>query len=159
MSFPPKKEPRRYCRFCRRKMYRKRYGGRIEDMAIFLRRKYCDQLCMARAMVKRTPTRSAYLWRARKLRGSKCQDCGRTDRLHIHHKDGDVTNNSPENLETLCTFCHGKHHGSRRGRLLATGRWILKDDLYALTELLRESLETHPHREAAKEVLHRLGQL
>lgn len=46
----------------------------------------------------------------------RCQKCGRTrdqekaitgKDLHVHHKDGESTNDALENLETLCADCHG----------------------------------------------------
>jgi len=38
-----------------------------------------------------------------------CKRCGRSLELgfHKHHKDGDASNNSVENLELLCPECHG----------------------------------------------------
>jgi hypothetical protein len=39
-----------------------------------------------------------------------CERCGATARLHVHHKDKDITNNDPANLETLCVLCHNRHH-------------------------------------------------
>ena len=46
------------------------------------------------------------------LRGRACEHCGITMwleqpiNLEVHHKDGDRTNNSLENLELLCPNCH-----------------------------------------------------
>ena len=45
----------------------------------------------------------------------QCVDCGSTDQLAVHHKDGngrgkDNPNNDPSNLETLCRACHMKAH-------------------------------------------------
>ncbi|TXH49332.1 MAG: hypothetical protein E6Q97_22880 [Desulfurellales bacterium] len=34
--------------------------------------------------------------------------------LHVHHRDGDMHNNSPENLQTLCMSCHMKTHWKQR---------------------------------------------
>lgn len=42
--------------------------------------------------------------------GGKCSGCGEKDGLHIHHKDGDVTNNKKENLDLLCKRCHSVEH-------------------------------------------------
>lgn len=39
-----------------------------------------------------------------------CEQCGSTFRLGLHHKDRDRTNNSPENLQTLCPTCHTRLH-------------------------------------------------
>lgn len=50
-----------------------------------------------------------------------CEECGLKSRymagdylvkrkLTIHHKDGNHSNNDPENLQTLCRKCHDKAH-------------------------------------------------
>lgn len=39
-----------------------------------------------------------------------CNRCGATDGLVIHHKDEVHTNNTPDNLEVLCSPCHSSHH-------------------------------------------------
>lgn len=47
-----------------------------------------------------------------KLRGRKCEKCGlevwldNPITLEIHHKDGDRSNNTLENLMLLCPNCH-----------------------------------------------------
>lgn len=46
------------------------------------------------------------------LRGQQCEQCGLTEwlgqpiNLEVHHKDGDRTNNSLNNLQLLCPNCH-----------------------------------------------------
>ncbi|KAF1076418.1 HNH endonuclease [Methanogenium sp. MK-MG] len=45
----------------------------------------------------------------------RCRLCGAEEYLHIHHRDGDRTNDAPENLITLCERCHSRVH-ARRGR-------------------------------------------
>lgn len=40
----------------------------------------------------------------------RCNRCGATDALVIHHRDGVHTNNTPDNLEVLCSPCHSSHH-------------------------------------------------
>lgn len=48
--------------------------------------------------------------------GNKCQSCGSTNNLHVHHKDGTgittnkVMNNNLDNLITYCSSCHIKLH-------------------------------------------------
>jgi hypothetical protein len=58
-----------------------------------------------------------------------CESCGGNARLGLHHKDGDRTNNSPENLQTLCASCHtathwenGKHAWKRLGSCSVCGK-------------------------------------
>lgn len=66
-----------------------------------------------------TPTRSEYHSRehksmyhnrARKHRKNHCGGCGLKRNLHAHHCDGNVENNDEENIQTLCTYCHGFWH-------------------------------------------------
>jgi len=40
----------------------------------------------------------------------KCLICGTTERIHIHHKDGNRKNNEKENLMPLCVSCHTYVH-------------------------------------------------
>ena len=45
----------------------------------------------------------------------KCVFCGETERLHVHHKDGDHSNNALNNLIWVCVKCHNtKAHNYRR---------------------------------------------
>jgi 5-methylcytosine-specific restriction endonuclease McrA len=48
--------------------------------------------------------------------GWKCQNCGRKDRLEVHHKEfrSHAGEDSEENLITLCIICHSDVHGRRR---------------------------------------------
>lgn len=39
---------------------------------------------------------------------SRCENCGSTKNLMVHHKDGNRKNNKPSNLKTLCWSCHEK---------------------------------------------------
>jgi|SRR3989304_1487317 len=40
----------------------------------------------------------------------KCQCCGSTRYLCVHHKDRERSNNDLDNLEVLCKSCHQKEH-------------------------------------------------
>lgn len=39
-----------------------------------------------------------------------CETCGNTDALHIHHINGDKTDNNIFNLHCLCRVCHWEQH-------------------------------------------------
>jgi len=48
----------------------------------------------------------------------ECADCGRTEAellesFEVHHIDGDVSNNNPENLIGLCQVCHNLREGKK----------------------------------------------
>ena len=43
----------------------------------------------------------------------KCELCGSTRHLCIHHKDENRYNNKLDNLQCLCKSCHQKHHLKR----------------------------------------------
>lgn len=105
-----KPDPEKHCQYCGKQMERKRYNGTLESMNVFLRRKYCDQLCMAKAQEKESVTLAALRSRAEKLRKKSCQRCGATANLQVHHKDRNPANNAPDNIETLCSSCHTTTH-------------------------------------------------
>lgn len=44
------------------------------------------------------------------LMTAACGNCGSESQLNLHHNDKDRTNNSPENLQTLCAPCHTRWH-------------------------------------------------
>lgn len=46
------------------------------------------------------------------IKKEKCEECGTTEKLGIHHKDGNHGNNVVDNLQVLCASCHGNHHWS-----------------------------------------------
>lgn len=47
----------------------------------------------------------------------KCERCGKSEKLHVHHKDRDRRNNNDENLEVLCTMCHMHEHKNWEKRI------------------------------------------
>ena len=108
MAVQPKKDPQKFCEICGTEMFRKRFNGRLEDRTRFLGRKTCGQSCgNSRKMVQA----DSHRWRARQIHARiLCSECGRTDNLHVHHKDRNPANNDPQNLVTLCASCHLKLH-------------------------------------------------
>jgi hypothetical protein len=121
------------CQRCEIAMGRRRYNGRLEDLGVFKRRKYCSLKC---ANSKVRPEHwETYHWRARKHRLLYCEACGFTEKLHAHHVDGQPKNNSKSNIQTLCVFCHNflhatanRHGWTQPGRLSHFGEQTdLKD--------------------------------
>src|SRR5687767_280250 len=95
---PMKKDPKRKCKQCHSILLRKRFGDRLEDRTAFLKRKFCDQSCMAMFQLSASPS-SHFL---KRFRRQQCERCGTTHLLGVHHKDSDRSNNQSDNLETLC---------------------------------------------------------
>ncbi|KKM72416.1 hypothetical protein LCGC14_1420740 [marine sediment metagenome] len=113
-----KEIPLRVCRTCDKPLERKRYDQRLEDFGTFKRRKYCNLHC---ANTRKTLTKHGYSWRARKHLKAACEACGETRRRIAHHIDQDITNCQPENIQTLCKWCHDFFHSmaDRRGLMVA----------------------------------------
>lgn len=115
-----KPTPERYCVYCGQKLERKVFpNGRHEDMAIFLKRKYCDRICMRKAYLKQGLQERHTVSNARATARSMnelimkkiaCEICGKTGRLDVHHKDKNTSNNSVENLMVVCRSCHNRIH-------------------------------------------------
>lgn len=57
---------------------------------------------------------SNYRKRALDRKGKKCQRCGSTKNLRVHHKDGNRKNNKLSNLSVICASCH-EHSHVRKG--------------------------------------------
>lgn len=88
-------------------------------MTAFLKRKYCDNLCMRKAYVRQGKTDALYRTAhasANKVayliaeREAKCEICGSIKSIDVHHIDGNFQNNEPTNLQIVCRSCHMKMH-------------------------------------------------
>jgi len=69
-----------------------------------------------------------------------CEICKSAPAIHVHHIDGDMTNNSPSNLMYLCASCHKKIHAAKSRSRLAKGHFTYRcrhDILAELCEILR----------------------
>lgn len=128
MPMPLKAAPEKSCERCSCRIERKRFNGRLEDLGVFKRRKYCSIKC---ASTRVRPSHwETYHWRARAHRKSQCEACGSTEQLHAHHVDGKPENNDPSNIQTLCVWCHNFLHAAadrlgwtQPGRLAPFGEW------------------------------------
>ena len=46
-------------------------------------------------------------------KGERCDYCNSEGEIHVHHLDGDRSNNSLSNLVPLCNTCHKRSHAGR----------------------------------------------
>ena len=100
----------KYCQQCGARMERQTFNGRLEDNGVFHRRKFCNRDCMAKHQEKPIKSKGTLLKVATKFKQTECQNCGTTQLLNIHHVNLDESDNSPNNLMTLCASCHTKWH-------------------------------------------------
>lgn len=107
-----KPDPEKYCLLCGTRLFRKRFiSGHLEDMGRFFVRKTCCKECQIKMQIKENAQHKQTMFsRARKHKKDHCEQCGSVSNLHIHHKDKNITNNSKENLVTLCRKCHDSLH-------------------------------------------------
>ena len=114
-----KPTPEKYCSYCGKKMERKIYNSKLEDLGAFKRRKYCCWECMRKAFVTKDASNQAWSGAhesARKIvylienREKVCEICGSKVNVDIHHKDGNHQNNDSKNLMLVCRSCHNKLH-------------------------------------------------
>lgn len=102
-------EPRQ-CETCSNILERRRNdAGRLEGFRDFMRRRFCSLSC-ANSRSKGGESRNAYLFHARKLLRPACEACGTAENRQAHHVNTDWKDNSPENVQTLCLFCHHFWH-------------------------------------------------
>lgn len=66
--------------------------------------------------------------------GGKCNSCGDTQKLQIHHKWRHKHNNLINNLSLLCTDCHKKRHRSK----VRSGEYLRRMDKFFSTAPIEE---------------------
>lgn len=131
-NIPKQLESPHYCLYCGKELTRKRINGRLEDFGVFCRRKYCNLTCFNNdkslkfakthhSQEDRCAHTTARKLARRFLDCSKCEICGSTKSIDIHHKDGDYTNNDLSNLQVICRSCHMKEH-KPRGKCIICGK-------------------------------------
>lgn len=113
MPRSPKPLPPRPCARCGKAMERRRFGSRLEDVSVFLKRQFCSLRC-ANTRGNWGQSSTAKRREARKSVKPNCERCGKGGRLHVHHRDENFRNNCLSNLETLCPSCHKQVHVSER---------------------------------------------
>lgn len=123
------KQLEKYCLYCGKPLCRKRYNGRLEDFTVFTKRKFCDSDCMAKYRLTNTDDGSSWSsahTTARKINdkiihGDKCEICGSSTNIDVHHIDFNWKNNSIDNLQVVCRSCHMKIHNPK-GVCMVCGR-------------------------------------
>lgn len=126
MPHPKAIDPIKFCATCGNLLTRKRFeSGLLEGCGDFNRRKFCDRNCSSKSKVKEIKTENGWRSHNRKNlpRADKCIRCGTPENLQVNHKDEDFTNNSPENLETVCGSCHMKAHWAEWRNKPLSERW------------------------------------
>ena len=110
----------RFCPNCGKELKPKIMpNGVKESPSWFQQRKFCDRLCMSNYYHKTHQKSGNVSWyvahkRAREVdTDTACKICGATKNIDIHHIDGNIQNNSLENLIALCRSCHMKQHRKR----------------------------------------------
>jgi hypothetical protein len=122
MPTPPKADPPKNCARCGCTLQRKRYGARLEDRTVYLRRRFCSSRCAnTRGVWGQSSTAQHRV--SQRFRKPHCESCGETPSnsrlLHVHHINGSWRDHRPENLLTLCIRCHlHGAHGGRRSQVL-----------------------------------------
>ena len=111
-QWKPKSTVPRFCEHCEKLLERRRdQSGRLEGFRDFMRRRFCSLSC-ANSRPKNGKSRKASHYHARKMRLNACEACGANERLQVHHVNEDWTDNNPNNLQTLCIFCHTFWHAT-----------------------------------------------
>lgn len=67
----------------------------------------------------------------------RCQLCGSTDDLHVHHREYNPYNERLSDLTVLCGNCHARFHGVKRTWLLN----LISDATKALEDAQKQGEE------------------
>ena len=62
--------------------------------------------------------RLRWILRIAKRNTKRCEFCTSKDDITIHHKNGNLEDERPENLQVLCRFCHDNVHDLEKGLLV-----------------------------------------
>ena len=111
MGGPAKPTPEKSCKRCGKLFTRWRRGTNLEQRASYMKRRYCSMRC-ANMRGRWGTSKTALHREAQKSVLDACQECGRTGvTLHVHHVNGDPTDNRSSNYRTVCCSCHKLLHG------------------------------------------------
>lgn len=104
-------------------------------------------------LIKNSPHKSTYSLKNRLInegiKEHKCEKCGYTKKIEMHHINGDSTDNRLENLQILCPTCHSLTNNYRGKNV--KGRRHNIPEAYILTP---EEIEIHNKAKRIKRKLH-----
>lgn len=75
------------------------------------------------------------------IKEEKCEVCGYTDNLELHHINGDNCDNRIENLQILCPNCHAKTDTFRGLNIKYKKKHLTPDDYIISDEEYVQHLE------------------
>lgn len=122
------------CKTCGNSFNRSLFGKRLEDATRYKKRKYCTKSC-ASFRKDALVNRSVFSLEAKALRQTICETCGANQDLAAHHKNGNITENQPSNIQTLCRSCHTSLHWSLRKRGITFGWYTQPSKLKLLKQM------------------------
>lgn len=104
------KYPRKLCERCGKALAIRVFARGRENIHAHMKRRFCSLKC-SNTRGRKGTSRTQIMLQARSNLRKSCECCGGNDRLAIHHINEDWRDNRPENLQTLCVFCHQQWHG------------------------------------------------
>ncbi len=109
-----KTKPERFCERCGKQLIPRVYSSGEEEYGMFMKRRFCSLTC-SNTRGKLGESRTQRMVQARDLALKEmCECCGGKHKLAIHHVNENWQDNSIENLQTLCVYCHQQWHGLHR---------------------------------------------
>lgn len=101
-------------------------------------------------------------------KAGKCNNCGATSSLLVHHKNRDRSDNRPENLEVVCHDCHQLRHESQEPQVgelrtissrieAETYEWLRKfafENRKSQGQIVREALKEYQAKQLIKDSKH-----
>lgn len=105
------------------KLWYEKHSGKCADCGKKLKTPYAQRCRSCSKLGTRNPrwstttqNISTHYYRARAAHNERKSACVRCNdaKSEIHHRDGDPTNNAPENIKFLCHACHMAEHAKAR---------------------------------------------
>jgi len=117
MANNTKTTPDKSCEWCGAVFNRKRVGKNnvLECYSNYMRRRFCSLSCSVSSQhATEPPTEAASRKRSAKQNAGSCEACGSQSETVVHHVNANPMDNSPNNLQTLCSPCHSFWHAMLR---------------------------------------------